>query len=142
MYISQETPEQTEKRLKEVIRQADLKIYDGPYFFEEFPLDKYTFDHNALAIVRDEEVWSQLVEASDEHKHKELFKVFSFHFVDGADNSGFVGWLASIIKSRVGSGVFVVCGQNTNKGGIFDYWGCPYGIRSQVIDVINDLRGS
>jgi len=29
MYVSQETSEQTEKKLKEVIRQADFKIYDG-----------------------------------------------------------------------------------------------------------------
>ncbi|HEX9503433.1 MAG TPA: DUF6196 family protein [Patescibacteria group bacterium] len=140
MYVSRETLEQTEKRLKEVIRQANFKIYDGAYFFEEFPLDKYKFDRNALAAVRDEEVWSQLVEASDEKKNKELFKVFSFHFKDGADNSGFVGWLASTIKSRVGSGVFVVCGQNTNLGGIFDYLGCPYEVKNQVINLINELR--
>lgn len=140
MYVSQETAEQTEKRLKEVIRQADLKIYEGMYFFEEFPLEKFSFDRNALAAVRDEEVWSQLIKVSDEKAGKELFKVFSFHFKDGLDNSGFVGWLASVIKSRVGSGVFVVCGQNTNSGGIFDYWGCPNEVKDQVIEVINGLR--
>ncbi len=139
MYISQETLEQTEKRLKEVIRQANFKIHDGAYFFEEFPLEKYNFDRNALAVVRDEEVWSQLIKVSDEKTNKELFKVFSFHFKDGADNSGFVGWLASTIKSRVGSGVFVVCGQNTNSGGIFDYWGCPYEVKDQVIKLIDEL---
>lgn len=139
MYISQETAEQTEKRLKEVIRQADVKIFDGVYCFEEFPLQEYIFDRKALAVVRDEEVWSQLVETSD--KNKELFKVFSFHFKDGFDNSGFVGWLASTFKKRIGTGVFVVCGQNTNKGGIFDYWGCPYEVKDQVIELVNELRG-
>ncbi|MFC5235901.1 DUF6196 family protein [Pseudonocardia zijingensis] len=29
-----------------------------------------------------------------------------------ADDSGFVGWLASRIKAATGSGLFVVCGQN------------------------------
>lgn len=142
MYISQETPAQTETRLKQVLQQAHLKTYDGAYFFQEFPLDRYEFDRNALAIVRDEEVWSQLIKASEEHKNKELFYIFSFHFKDGFDNSGFVGWLASTIKHSVGSGVFVICGQNTNKGGIFDYWGCPFEIRTQVIELINDMRVS
>ncbi len=140
MYVSQETSEQTEKRLKEVIRQANLTIYDGLYFFEEFPLEEFNFDRNALAAVKDEEVWSQLVKASDEKANKELFKIFSFHFKDGLDNSGFVGWLASTIKSRVGSGVFVVCGQNTHSGGIFDYWGCPNEVKDQVINLISELR--
>jgi uncharacterized protein DUF6196 len=153
MYISQETSEQTENRLKEVIHQAGLKIHDGVYYFEEFPLQEYIFDRNALAVVRDEEVWSQLVEAPDSYeaseismaadasdKDKELFKVFSFHFKDGFDNSGFVGWLASTIKKRIGTGVFVICGQNTNRGGIFDYWGCPYEVKDQVIELINELR--
>ena len=142
MYISQETSAQTEIRLKQVLQQAHLKTYDGAYYFEEFPLDKYEFDRSALAIVRDEEVWSQLVKASGEQINKELFYIFSFHFKDGFDNSGFVGWLASTIKRSVGSGVFVVCGQNTNMGGIFDYWGCPYEIRNQVIELIHQMRAS
>src|SRR5258708_13282795 len=108
MYISQETLEQTEKRLKEVIRQANFKIHDGAYFFEEFPLEKYNFDRNALAVVRDEEVWSQLIKVSDEKTNKELFKVFSFHFKDGADNSGFFGCLAPPIKTTVAPSSFCV----------------------------------
>src|SRR5258708_39434052 len=98
MYVSRETLEQTEKRLKEVIRQANFKIYDGAYFFEEFPRDKYKFDRNALASVRDEDVWSQLVEASDGKKNNTLFEVFTFHFKDLSDNSDFVGWVASTLK--------------------------------------------
>jgi hypothetical protein len=70
----------------------------------------------------------------------ENFKIFSFHFENGLDNSGFVGWLASKIKQEVGSDVFVVCGQNTNKGGIFDYWGCPIVIETEVINFIKKLR--
>lgn len=140
MYISQETPEQTEKRLTEVLSQATWTIYEGAYFFEEFPLEQYQFDPTALAVVRDDEVWSQLVKASDQPTNKELFYIFSFHFKAGADNSGFVGWLASTIKSKTGSGVFVVCGQNTNRGGIFDYWGCPLEVGNQIVHLIEELR--
>jgi hypothetical protein len=142
MYISQETSEQTEQRLIGVLRQANWTIYQGAYFFEEFPLEQYQFDPTALAIVRDEEIWSQLVKASDQEKNIERFRVFSFHFKDGADNSGFVGWLASTIKSKTGSGVFVVCGQNTNRGGIFDYWGCPLEVGNLIINLIEEMRAN
>jgi len=138
MYISTETQEQTEKRLKKVIQAADLKIYDSEYYFKEVPIDKFEFDQQALAIVRDEEVWSFLIPSNN--KESENFKLFSFHFKDGLDNSGFVGWLASKIKRELGAGVFVVCGQNTGKGGIFDYWGCPIALADQVIELVQQAR--
>ncbi|SHL90976.1 DUF6196 family protein [Mucilaginibacter sp. OK098] len=139
MYISGETGEQTEHRLRHVIRNAQLKVYDGLYFFKEIPINSFEFDQNALAIVRDHQVWSYLVPV--ESDLSENFKVFSFHFQPGADNSGFVGWLASLIKARLGSGVFVICGQNSNSGGIFDYWGCPALLTQEIIGLISELRG-
>jgi hypothetical protein len=138
MYISSETQEQTENRLKKVIQTADLKIYDGEYYFKEEPIDKFQFEEQALAIVRDEEVWSFLIPSKN--AESENFKLFSFHFKEGLDNSGFVGWLASKIKAELGTGVFVVCGQNTGKGGIFDYWGCPIEIADKVMKLVQHLR--
>jgi len=138
MYISTETVEQTESRLKKVIQTSDLKIYDKEYYFKEVTIDKFQFEEQALAIVRDEEVWSFLIPS--ESSETENFKVFSFHFEEGLDNSGFVGWLASKIKMDLGTGVFVVCGQNTNKGGIFDYWGCPASIADEVIKLVRQLK--
>ena len=138
MYISTETSEQTESRLKKVIQTSDLKIYDKEYYFKEVTIDKFQFEEQALAIVRDEEVWSFLIPS--ESSETENFKVFSFQFEEGLDNSGFVGWLASKIKMDLGTGVFVVCGQNTNKGGIFDYWGCPASIADEVIKLVRLLK--
>ena len=138
MYISTETSEQTESRLKKVIQTSDLKIYDKEYYFKEVTIDKFQFEEQALAIVRDEEVWSFLIPS--ESSETENFKVFSFHFEERLDNSGFVGWLASKIKMELGTGVFVVCGQNTNKGGIFDYWGCPASIAGEVIKLVRQLK--
>jgi hypothetical protein len=138
MYISTETLEQTESRLKNVIQTSYLKIYDKEYYFKEVPIDKFQFEEHALAIVRDEEVWSFLIPS--ESSETENFKVFSFHFEERLDNSGFVGWLASKIKMELGTGVFVVCGQNTNKGGIFDYWGCPASIADEVIKLVRQLK--
>ncbi len=138
MYISNENASQTEKRLISVLKAARLQILKEPYYFKETSITEFSFHPKALAMVRDSEVWSYLVPA--EKKGTENFKIFSFHFKNEQDNSGFVGWLASTIKAKLGSGVFVVCGQNTNKGGIFDYWGCPIEISDQVLQFINDLR--
>ena len=122
MYVSDETPEQTDARLREVIRRSALVIHDGTYAFEELPLEAGgQLRMDALAHVRDESVWSQLVASNQ--PDRELFRIFTFHFPPGVDNSGFVGWLASLLKARFGTGVFVVCGQNSGRGGIFDHWG-------------------
>jgi hypothetical protein len=115
MYISKETAEQTERRLLKVLSQAEIKVFDGSYAFEECPVGAWNgkAKDTSLAFVRDEEVWM--------------------------DNSGFVGWLATYLKQKLGTGVFVTCGQNSNKGGIFDYWGCPYEIRDAFIEEIISL---
>ena len=93
MYISRETAEQTEKRLLKVLAQADLMVFDGAYAFEEFPVNALNVKvkDTAVALVRDEETWSQLVPSED--TARERFTILSFHFPPGLDNSGFVaGW--------------------------------------------------
>ena len=137
--ISQETPDKTETRLLKVIARSKFKIFAESYAFEEFPLDRFSqlARQDALALIRDDEVWSQLIPCID--SNQELFKIFSFHFEDCADNSGFVGWLASHLKTELGTGVFVTCGQNLKRGGIYDYWGCPLEISDKVISEIELL---
>ncbi len=142
MYVSKETPSQTASRLRAVIQTAELVIYDGHFCFQEFGVADFPSHllNEALAFVRDKDVWSALAPTSDSVSEK--FLIFSFHFKPELDNSGFVGWLASHIKTAVGSGVFVVCGQNTLRGGIFDYWGVPVSVASAVINEVNKLRVS
>ncbi len=62
--------------------------------------------------------------------------MFCFHFPDGLDNSGFVGWLATHLKETLGTSVFVICGQNSDRGGIFDYWACPLNLGDEVAGMI------
>jgi len=140
MYISAETPHQTAVRLQRVIAEAELVLLDEAYAFVEssaadFPAQLLP---TALALVRDEDVWSALVPATS--SGQEQFMVFSFHFPPGLDNSGFVGWLASHLKATLGTGVMVVCGQNSARGGIFDYWGAPLAMANQVRDELVRLR--
>lgn len=140
MYISQETPEETHKRLLKVFSRSELIFLPGEYAFVECGANNFphNFESTALAFVRDSEVWSALVPSTD--VQAERFTVFRFHFPGGLDNSGFVGWLAAHLKRSVGTGVFVVCGQNSKRGGIFDYWGVPMEIADKVIAEFKSLR--
>ena len=108
--VSHESAEGTAQRLERIIRDARLAVYEGSYAFQEFPLSQFpqAIDPAALALIRDDR-WSQLVPCDD--PHEELFGLFRFHFPAGADNSGFVGWLAARFKTSFGTGVFVTCGQ-------------------------------
>jgi len=139
MYISTETPEQTNTRLQRVFTEAQLSILSKPYAFVEVEATHFPADlvPTALAFVRDESVWSALVPASS--PTQEQFMVFSFHFTPGLDNSGFVGWLASHLKAALGTGVMVICGQNSGRGGIFDYWGAPLSMSVEVKEELNRL---
>ena len=137
MYISKETPKETDLRLKKVLKNSHFKVFEKSYYFNEIPVENFEFNEKALAFVRDNDVWSQLIPV--DKKGNEEFKIFSFHFEKNLDNSGFVGWLATKIKNALGSGVFVVCGQNSNQGGIFDYWGCPNEVSEEVIAYIKNL---
>jgi hypothetical protein len=89
--------------------------------------------------VRDNEVDSQLVPADGGAGQK--LAVFSFHFPPAVDNSGFVGWLATELKASIGTGVVVVCGSNSARGGIFDYWAVPESVRDGALAVIVRLGG-
>ncbi len=141
MYVSHETPEQTDARLRRVIAAADLVWHEGPFAFYEYPASAFPASDisRCLAFVRDEDVWSALRPAGPDAA--EPVGLFSFHFANDLDNSGFVGWLASSLKKELGTGVFVVCGQNSQRGGIFDYWGVPWSIRDTVARVLDEIRG-
>jgi hypothetical protein len=137
--ISQESPEQTEQRLRQVLAAANLVAFSGEWSFFEAPLtEPPTLNPDVLAVVRDEDRWSWLAPA--DATSGERFALFSFHFPSGMDNSGFVGWLATQFKHRLGTGVFVICGQNSDRGGIYDYWGCPVQLRTQAAQLLHDLK--
>jgi len=140
MYISHETPQQIDARLQRVLAQTEFVLLPDAYAFVEVAVSRFPAEliSNALAFVRDENVWSALVPATA--PDQEQFVVFSFHFTPGLDNSGFVGWLASHLKSVLGTGVMVICGQNSGRGGIFDYWGAPLSVANEVVAEVHRLR--
>jgi len=139
--VRMETPQQTEERLRRVIALADFVVLDGAWCFEEFPADRPPeLTGESLAVIRDEDGWSRLVPLNQDHRDVEEFGIFSFHFAADLDNSGFVGWLATRLKAELGTGVFVVCGSNRGRGGIYDYWGCPIDLLDDAAATVNALR--
>ncbi|MGO4514609.1 DUF6196 family protein [Terriglobus sp. 2YAB30_2] len=139
MHISHETDDQIEARLGRVLSGADIVWYDSPFSFFELPGNvQIQTGESAVAFVRDGDVWSMLKPSGP--SSEERFGVFSFHFPADVDNSGFVGWLATHLKRKLGTGVFVICGQNSSRGGIFDYWGIPFQLRTETEKLINDLK--
>jgi hypothetical protein len=140
MHVSLETPEQTQARLERLVAVAEWEVIAEPCAFVESGVSRFPAERvgSALAFVRDDQVWSALVPSEDEAL--ERFRVFSFHFPAGLDNSGFVGWLASHLKARLGTGVWVICGQSSGRGGVFDYWGVPLEVGPQAIEEVTRLR--
>lgn len=139
--VSRETEEETNQRLRRVIAAAELVVHEGPWYFQEYDsANPPLLTDQTLAVVRDADSWSALVPARDELSGPvEQFGIFSFHFPPDADNSGFVGWLATHLKRGLGTGVFVVCGSNSARGGIYDYWGCPIDLMSDAVALVKVL---
>jgi hypothetical protein len=142
--ISHETAKQTDRRLRRVLALASQDIDPETRWFQELTISEFPAKvrDDAIAVVRDADVWSQLTPVRPGDDPAEPIRVWTFHFPTGVDNSGFVGWLASHIKAATGSGVFVVCGQNSNAGGIYDHWGCPVAISERVLEAIGRLAGA
>ncbi|SDN40404.1 DUF6196 family protein [Actinacidiphila guanduensis] len=138
--VSRETSTQTRTRLRTVIANSEIVVFDGAWSFVETPMDQPPhLDERVLAVVRDDECWSALRPDDGSDGDRERFGLLSFHFPPGLDNSGFVGWLATELKERLGTGLFVVCGSNSDRGGIYDYWGCPLDLLDDVVGVIREL---
>jgi hypothetical protein len=133
--ISQERQVESERRLRAVLRAAQLVHLPGAWCFQRIEGPPPV---GALATVSDVDGWCALVPATQDAD--ELFAVTLSTFAPQIENSGYVGWLATAIKQRLGSGVFVICGDNPRRGGIFDYLGYPLEVTDAVRVLIDGLR--
>ena len=140
-----ETANETQARLLEVIAHADFQVWPGLYAFAPLAAGAPKLRDDALARVRDGAVWSELIPAGDPTPPM-AFRMFAFHFDPAYDATGFVGWLHAHLARATGAGHIVVCGRSAEagadyaRGGIFDYWGCPAGVAGRVLAEIETLR--
>ena len=140
-----ESTEQMHERLSAVMAASRFEALSQPYAWQQ--VSKLSeLPATALAAVRDGSTWYALTAVTPEATG--AYRILVFHFAEGSNASGFVAWLAGIIKKEVGTGVMVVCGFDARAMpalwqtslGLFDYWGCPWGQGDEVIALVEQLR--
>jgi len=102
-----ETPEQMHNRLIAVMASARFEPLPQPYAWQRVDT-LLKLPPGALASVRDSSTWYALAPVSPEAAG--AYRILVFHFAEGTNASGFVAWLAGLMKTEVGTGAMVVCG--------------------------------
>ena len=141
-----ETPEQMHARLCGVIARSRFTIVPEPHAWQPIARSSPLPD-SALAVVRDANTWAALVPTSLDAAG--AYRIIAFHFAEGTNASGFVAWLAGLMRSEAGTGAMVVCGFDARATatlwqtslGLFDYWGCPWAKGDGMIALVERLRG-
>jgi hypothetical protein len=140
-----ETAQQMHKRLTAVIAAAIFEPLPQPYAWRRVDtLSK--LPPEALASVRDGSAWYALAPTLPEAAG--AYRILAFHFAEDTNASGFVAWLAGLMKTEAGTGAMVVCGFDARATpalwrtsfGLFDYWGCPWDLGDDVIALVERLR--
>jgi hypothetical protein len=140
-----ESAEQMHKRLCSVIAAARFEALSQPYAWQKVSKSS-RFPATALAVVRDGSAWCALAPVPRDAAG--AYRILVFHFAERSNASGFVAWLAGIMKKKVGTGAMVVCGFDARATsalwqtslGLFDYWGCPWGRGDEVVALVERLR--
>jgi len=97
-----ESIEQMHERLRGVMAASRFEALSQPYAWQQ--VSKLSqLPATALAAVRDGATWYALTAVTPEATG--AYRIMVFHFAEGSNASGFVAWLAGIIKKEVGTGV-------------------------------------
>lgn len=140
-----ESAEQMHRRLCRVIADARFEVLADPYAWEQISAPSGLPD-KALAAVSDGSTWYALASAGP--NTAAAYRILAFHFAEGSNASGFVAWLAGLMKKEAGTGAMVVCGFDARATpalwqtslGLFDYWGCPWDRGGEVAALVERLR--
>ena len=140
-----ESTQEMHERLRGVIAAARFEALSEPHAWQLVGQPSQ-LPPNALAAVRDGSAWYALTSVAAEVTG--VYRIFAFHFAEGSNASGFVAWLARLMKKEAGTGAMVVCGFDARATpalwqtsfGLFDYWGCPWGRGDEVAALVERLR--
>jgi hypothetical protein len=140
-----ESAEKMHKRLCSVIAAARFEALSQPYAWQKVSKSS-RFPATALAVVRDGSAWYALTPVPPDATG--AYRILVFHFAESSNASGFVAWLAGIMKKKVGTGALVVCGFDARATsalwqtslGLLAYWGCPWGQGEEVVALVERLR--
>jgi hypothetical protein len=140
-----ESADQMHERLCGAIAVARFDTLSQPYAWRQLS-QSLQLPTNALAAVRDGSAWYALAPVPPDATG--AYRILVFHFAEGSDVSGFVAWLAALMKKEAATGAMVVCGFDARATpglwqtslGLFDYWGCPLGRGDEVVTLVERLR--
>jgi hypothetical protein len=140
-----ESAQQMHERLSSVIAAARFEALSQSYAWQ--PVSQLSqLSTSALAAVRDGSTWYALTSVPPDATG--AYRILEFHFAEGSNASGFVAWLAGLMKKEAGTGAMVVCGFDARATpalwqtslGLFDYWGCPWNRGDDVVALVERLR--
>ena len=140
-----DTADEMHERSLGVIAKSRFDVLPDPHSWQAIP-DPTQIPTGALAAVRDGDAWYALAPGS--LPVTDSYRVFAFHFAEGTNASGFVAWLAGLMRQEAGTGAMVVCGFDARSSpalwqtslGLFDYWGCPWAKGDEVIALLQRLH--
>jgi hypothetical protein len=140
-----ETDSEMHDRLRGVLAAAKFEVLPQPHAWQEIK-DTPGLPVAALAAVRDGSAWYALAPVASGTAG--AYRILMFHFAEGSNASGFVAWLAALMKKEASTGAMVVCGFDARASsalwqtslGLFDYWGCPWDRGDDVIGLIERMR--
>jgi hypothetical protein len=140
-----ETDSEMHDRLCGVLAASRFDVLPQPYAWQEIK-GTPSLPATALAVVRDGPAWYALAPVASGTAG--AYRILTFHFAEGSNASGFVAWLAALMKKEAATGAMVVCGFDARATsalwqtslGLFDYWGCPWDRGDTVIGLIERLR--
>jgi hypothetical protein len=140
-----ESVERAHERLLGVIAASRFEALVRPYAWAQLGLSSQ-LPADALAAVRDGAAWYVLTPVAPDAAG--AYRILVFHFAEGSNASGFVAWLAGLMKREAGTGAMVVCGFDARATpalwqtslGLFDYWGCPWDRGDDVTALVERLR--
>src|SRR5262249_62178537 len=95
-----ESAEQMHARLCRVIAAARFEVLSQPYAWEQVS-EPSRVPINALAVVRDGSAWYALTAVPPNTTG--TYRILVFHFAEDSNASGFVAWLAGVMKKEAGN---------------------------------------
>jgi hypothetical protein len=139
-----ETDSEMHDRLCGVLAASRFEVLAQPYAWQEVK-SAPSLPATALAVVRDGSAWYALAPVA--RGTAGASRILVFHFAEGSNASGFVAWLAALMKKEANTGAMVVCGFDARATsalwqtslGLFDYWGCPWDRGDDVIGLIERI---
>ena len=140
-----ETESEMHDRLCGVLAASAFDVLPHPHAWQAIE-SAASLPATALAAVRDGAAWYALSPVAVGTAG--AYRILAFHFAEGSNASGFVAWLAALMKKEAGTGAMVVCGFDARASsalwqtslGLFDYWGCPWDFGDNVIALVERLR--